>query len=42
MPKKVDSLTNKKVVRVLCGSQFSMALTKEGHVYTWYAVGLVG
>jgi E3 ubiquitin-protein ligase HERC2 len=35
VPKKVDSLTNKKVVRVLCGSQFSMALTKEGHVYTW-------
>ena len=38
IPKKIDFLTNKKVVRVLCGSQFSMALTKDGHVYTWYAM----
>ena len=36
LPKKVDSLTGKIMKKLLCGSQFSMALTTEGHVYTWY------
>ena len=34
-PKKVDALTGKGVKKMLCGSQFSMALTDKGHVYTW-------
>ena len=35
VPKKIETLTGKKVVKLLCGSQFSMALTSQGHVYTW-------
>lgn len=35
LPKKIDSLTGKDVIKLLCGSQFSMALTSNGHVYTW-------
>ena len=35
VPKKIDNLTGKNVVKLLCGSQFSMALTKQGDVYTW-------
>ena len=34
-PKKIDALQDKGVVKLLCGSQFSMALTNQGHVYTW-------
>lgn len=36
VPKKIDTLTGKGVTKLLCGSQFSMALTSQGHVYTWY------
>ena len=36
IPKKIDSLTGKGVTKLLCGSQFSVALTSQGHVYTWY------
>ncbi|ELV11273.1 E3 ubiquitin-protein ligase HERC2 [Tupaia chinensis] len=35
VPMKIDSLTGLGVVRVECGSQFSVALTKAGAVYTW-------
>jgi len=37
VPKVVAALRD--VVRVVCGAQFSVALTKTGQVYTWY-VGL--
>ncbi len=36
IPKKVEALTGKGVIKLMCGSQFSMALTNQGHVYTWY------
>ncbi|XP_060089857.1 E3 ubiquitin-protein ligase HERC2 isoform X3 [Heteronotia binoei] len=35
VPMKIDSLTGVGVVKVECGSQFSVALTKSGAVYTW-------
>lgn len=35
-PFQIDSLTGLGVVKVECGSQFSVALTKSGAVYTWY------
>ncbi|XP_054644739.1 E3 ubiquitin-protein ligase HERC2 isoform X2 [Dunckerocampus dactyliophorus] len=35
IPMKIDSLTGVGVVKVECGSQFSVALTKAGAVYTW-------
>uniref|UniRef100_A0A669BIW0 E3 ubiquitin-protein ligase HERC2 n=1 Tax=Oreochromis niloticus TaxID=8128 RepID=A0A669BIW0_ORENI len=35
IPMKIDSLTGLGVVKVECGSQFSVALTKSGAVYTW-------
>ncbi|KAA8589723.1 hypothetical protein FQN60_013088 [Etheostoma spectabile] len=35
IPMKIDSLTGLGVVKVECGSQFSVALTKPGAVYTW-------
>ena len=35
VPKKVEALCKKGVVKLMCGSQFSIALTKNGHVYTW-------
>jgi E3 ubiquitin-protein ligase HERC2 len=34
-PKSVTDLAGKGVVKVECGSQFSVALTKSGEVYTW-------
>ncbi|CAG01384.1 unnamed protein product, partial [Tetraodon nigroviridis] len=34
-PMKIDSLTGLGVIKVECGSQFSVALTKSGAVYTW-------
>ncbi|CAG7818352.1 unnamed protein product [Allacma fusca] len=34
-PMKIDSLTGQGVIKVECGSQFSVALTKYGCVYTW-------
>ena len=36
IPKKVDTLQGKGVIKMLCGSQFTIALTDKGHVYTWY------
>ena len=35
VPIRVDSLHGMAVVKVECGSQFSVALTKSGAVYTW-------
>ncbi|XP_037324635.2 E3 ubiquitin-protein ligase HERC2 [Pungitius pungitius] len=35
IPMKIDSLTGLGVVKVECGSQFSVSLTKSGAVYTW-------
>ncbi|KAL1023407.1 hypothetical protein UPYG_G00040470 [Umbra pygmaea] len=35
VPMKIDSLTGLGVMKVECGSQFSVALTKSGAVYTW-------
>lgn len=37
VPKVVETLKhhNKFIVKVLCGSQFSVALGKDGTVWTW-------
>ncbi|XP_052278368.1 E3 ubiquitin-protein ligase HERC2-like [Dreissena polymorpha] len=35
VPFKIDSLQELGVMKVECGSQFSVALTKSGAVYTW-------
>lgn len=37
IPMKIESLAGLGVVKVECGSQFSVALTRSGSVYTWYA-----
>lgn len=34
-PKLVEKLQDLDVVKVRCGSQFSVALTKDGQVYSW-------
>lgn len=34
-PKIVEKLQDLDIVKVCCGSQFSLALTKDGQVYTW-------
>ncbi|KAJ0032136.1 hypothetical protein NQD34_002217 [Periophthalmus magnuspinnatus] len=34
-PKLVEKLQDLDIVKVCCGSQFSVALTKDGQVYTW-------
>ncbi|KAK9875133.1 hypothetical protein WA026_005926 [Henosepilachna vigintioctopunctata] len=35
VPMKIESLTGLGVIKVECGSQFSVALTRSGSVYTW-------
>ncbi|KAK9747381.1 Regulator of chromosome condensation (RCC1) repeat [Popillia japonica] len=35
VPTKIESLAGLGVVKVECGSQFSVALTRSGSVYTW-------
>ena len=35
LPKVVGRLSSAGIVRVFCGSQFSAALSKNGHLYTW-------
>ncbi|XP_058465564.1 probable E3 ubiquitin-protein ligase HERC2 [Malaya genurostris] len=35
IPMKIESLAGLGVVKVECGSQFSVALTRSGSVYTW-------
>ncbi|KAB5583793.1 hypothetical protein PHYPO_G00099730 [Pangasianodon hypophthalmus] len=34
-PKLVEKLQDLDIVKVCCGSQFSVSLTKDGQVYTW-------
>lgn len=34
-PIKIESLAGLAVMKVECGSQFSVALTRSGAVYTW-------
>ncbi len=34
-PKIVEKLQDLDIMKVCCGSQFSVALTKDGQVYTW-------
>ena len=41
IPIVIDYLTYKSVIKVECGSQFSMALTKYGVLYTWWALLLL-
>lgn len=36
VPMRVESLIGLDVCKVECGSQFSVALTKSGAVFTWY------
>jgi len=38
VPLVIDELSGKSVIKVECGSQFSMALTRYGALYTWYVV----
>jgi len=33
---KIESLAGLGVIKVECGSQFSVALTRSGRVYTWW------
>lgn len=35
IPMKIDALYGQGVSKVECGSQFSVALTRGGAVYTW-------
>jgi len=35
VPIRIESLHGMAVVKVECGSQFSVSLTKSGAVYTW-------
>ncbi|XP_055844671.1 probable E3 ubiquitin-protein ligase HERC2 isoform X2 [Episyrphus balteatus] len=35
VPTKIESLSGLGVIKVECGSQFSVALTRSGAVYTW-------
>ena len=35
LPQKVERLNGTNVCKVLCGAQFSLALTSQGVVYTW-------
>ncbi|XP_053688822.1 probable E3 ubiquitin-protein ligase HERC2 isoform X2 [Sabethes cyaneus] len=35
IPMKIESLAGLGVVKVECGSQFSVALTRSGSIYTW-------
>ncbi|XP_035245722.1 probable E3 ubiquitin-protein ligase HERC1 isoform X2 [Anguilla anguilla] len=41
-PQKVELLCNKGIKKLACGSQFSVALAKDGHVYTFGQERLIG
>ncbi|KAG8440199.1 hypothetical protein GDO86_006116 [Hymenochirus boettgeri] len=41
-PQKVDALCSIGIKKVACGTQFSVALTKDGHVYTFGQDRLIG
>lgn len=38
IPMRIEALLGVGVCKVECGSQFSVALTKSGAVYTWYVI----
>mgnify|MGYP000202881442 CR=1 FL=1 len=38
VPHLVEKLKDLNVCKVLCGAQFSLALTITGQVWTWYVV----
>ena len=42
MPTKVEALCGVGVKKVACGSQYSVALTKDGRVFTWGQDRLIG
>ena len=35
IPRLVEKLQNVEIIDVFCGGQFSMALSKDGKVYSW-------
>ncbi|XP_017782464.1 PREDICTED: E3 ubiquitin-protein ligase HERC2 isoform X2 [Nicrophorus vespilloides] len=35
VPMKIETLAGLGIIKVECGSQFSMGLTKSGYIYTW-------
>ena len=37
LPQQIDRLNEVNICKVLCGAQFSLALTSQGKVYTWLA-----
>ncbi|XP_029941533.1 probable E3 ubiquitin-protein ligase HERC1 [Salarias fasciatus] len=41
-PQKVEQLCNKGIKKVCCGTQFSVALASDGHVYTFGQERLIG
>ncbi|KAJ8304849.1 hypothetical protein KUTeg_018432 [Tegillarca granosa] len=41
-PVKIESLSGIGIKKVACGAQFSVALTKDGRVYTWGQDRLIG
>ena len=41
VPLVIDELTCKSIVRVECGSQFSMALSRYGVLYTWFVFDIL-
>ncbi|XP_067888501.1 probable E3 ubiquitin-protein ligase HERC1 isoform X5 [Heterodontus francisci] len=41
-PQKIESLCNKGVKKVACGTQFSVVLTRDGHVFTFGQERLIG
>ncbi|XP_036385733.1 probable E3 ubiquitin-protein ligase HERC1 isoform X2 [Megalops cyprinoides] len=41
-PQKVEHICNKGMKKVACGTQFSVALAKDGHVYTFGQERLIG
>ena len=38
VPKAVDDLDSVDTCKVMCGNQFSLALTKDGKLYSWLVV----
>lgn len=41
IPRLVEKLQNIEITNVYCGTHFSVALSKEGHVYTWGKVSKI-
>ncbi|XP_037548156.1 probable E3 ubiquitin-protein ligase HERC1 [Nematolebias whitei] len=41
-PQKVEQLCNKRIKKICCGTQFSVALACDGHVYTFGQERLIG